>query len=233
MQNLSAEGGYKKTDKSKCLCGYSDKYPLCDNKHLRINEGFKKYWNYQVRTNPNHSNIEEVIPGIYIISDFISQDQVKEVMDFLKENKDNTLTIEDTDQNSKMMDNRIIDINDKGLSILDIDFNPIFNNLYSVLPIANIIKYEIGDVFPPHQDTSVYCPIESDWGLVLYINDDYEGGELYYTEKNITYRPKSGDLLIHGATKEFTHGTTPIISGTKYIATSFAFLFPRKHHPSV
>jgi CDGSH-type Zn-finger protein/predicted 2-oxoglutarate/Fe(II)-dependent dioxygenase YbiX len=228
MEHLGVEGGYIKTEKTQCICGYSANYPFCDNTHLKINEKFKKEWDYKIRAYPKHPNLQEVIPGIYIISDFISQDQVKEVMDFLRDNKNNTLRVDETNPNPKMMDNRLIDISGKGLSIADIDFSPLFDGLYSPLPIMNIMKYEIGEEFPPHQDTSVYCPIESDWGLVLYINDDFEGGELYYPEKNITYRPQSGDLVIHGATEEFAHGTTPITKGTKYVATSFAFLFPRK-----
>jgi len=214
-----------------CICGYSANYPICDKTHLKINEKLKKDWDYKVRSYPKHPDLEEVIPGIYIISDFISQDQVKEIMDFLRDNK-NTIKIDDKTHAGKSKKDRIIDITSKvkgeGLSILDIDFNPLFDNLYSALPITHIMKYEVGDVFPPHQDSSIQCPIESDWGLVLYINDDFEGGDLYYPEKNITYVPKSGDLVIHGATKEFSHGTTPIVSGTKYVATSFAFLFPRK-----
>ena len=228
MEKLGIEGGYSRTDKTECICGYSSNYPYCDNTHLKINEKFKKDWNYQIRTTPKHPNLEEVIPGIYIISDFISQDQVKEVMDFLKANKDNKFIVDEKSPNSKEIANRLVDIKDADLSIANIDFSPLFDDLYSPLPIMNIMKYEIGDLFHPHHDSSEYCPIESDWGLVLYINDDYEGGELYYPEKNITYVPQSGDLVIHGATKEFTHGTTPIISGTKYVATSFAFLFPRK-----
>ena len=211
-----------------CICGYSANYPICDKTHLKINEKLKKEWDYKVRSYPKHPDLEEVIPGIYIISDFISQDQVKEIMDFLRDNKNNTLNIDDKSHAGKSKKDRIIDIANKRLSILDIDFNPLFDGLYDALPIRNIMKYEIGDVFLPHQDSSIHCPIESDWGLVLYINDDFEGGELYYPEKNITYVPKSGDLVIHGATKEFSHGTTKIISGTKYVATSFAFLFPRK-----
>jgi len=212
----------------QCICGYSANYPLCDSTHLKVNEKFKKDWDYKIRSYPKHPNLEEVIPGIYIISDFISQDQVKEVMNFLRDNKNNTLNIDNKSHAGKSKKDRIIDIANKRLSILDIDFNPLFDGLYTTLPIRNIMKYEIGDVFHPHQDSSIHCPIESDWGLVLYINDDFEGGELYYPEKNITYVPKSGDLVIHGATKEFSHGTTKITSGTKYVATTFAFLFPRK-----
>jgi hypothetical protein len=212
----------------QCICGYSANYPLCDSTHLKVNEKFKKEWDYKIRSYPKHPDLEEVIPGIYVISDFISQDQVKEVMNFLRDNKNNTLEIDDKVHAGKSKKDRIIDISNKRLSILDIDLNPLFDGLYTTLPIRNIMKYEIGDVFLPHQDSSIHCPIESDWGLVLYINDDFEGGELYYPEKNITYVPKSGDLVIHGATKEFSHGTTKITSGTKYVATSFAFLFPRK-----
>jgi CDGSH-type Zn-finger protein len=83
MEHLDVEGGYRKTDKTRCICGYSSRYPFCDNTHLKINEKFKKDWDYKIRTTPKHPRLEEVIPGIYVISDFISQDQVKEVMDLL------------------------------------------------------------------------------------------------------------------------------------------------------
>lgn len=232
MSDIGHGGGFKRSEKTQCICGYSANYPLCDNTHLKINEKFKKDWDYKIRTYPKHPELQEVIPGIYIISDFISQDQVKEVMDFLQENKNNVFKLEETNPNSRMMANRIIDIVGKGLSIEDIDFDPIFDGLYSPLSIKNIMKYEIGEEFPSHHDSGEYCPIQSDWGLVLYINDNFEGGELFYPEKNITYVPKSGDLVIHGASEEFAHGTTPIISGTKYVATSFAFLFPRKDRQS-
>ena len=41
------EGGYKKTDQTRCICGYSANFPFCDNTHLTVNEKFKKDWDYK------------------------------------------------------------------------------------------------------------------------------------------------------------------------------------------
>ena len=40
MEKLGIEGGYSRTDKTECICGYSSNYPYCDNTHLKINEKF-------------------------------------------------------------------------------------------------------------------------------------------------------------------------------------------------
>jgi hypothetical protein len=54
------------------------------------------------------------------------------------------------------------------------------------------------------------------YGLVVYINDDYEGGEIFYTKQNITYKPKSGDLLIHSAENHCEHGVNPLKTNIRY-----------------
>jgi hypothetical protein len=78
----------------------------------------------------------------------------------------------------------------------------------------------------PHYDSD-YGPLDDDsritHGALFYINDDYEGGELVYTEKNIIFKPKANTLIIHGGAKEFTHGVKRVTSGERYTLSTFAF----------
>ena len=78
----------------------------------------------------------------------------------------------------------------------------------------------------PHYDSD-YGPLDDDsritHGALFYINDDYDGGELVYTQKGITFKPKANTLIVHGGAKEFTHGVKRVLSGERYTLSTFAF----------
>jgi hypothetical protein len=51
----------------------------------------------------------------------------------------------------------------------------------------------------------------------LYLNDDFEGGELLFKYKpDIVIKPKPGMLINIPVTKEFTHKVTPVTSGIRH-----------------
>ena len=58
----------------------------------------------------------------------------------------------------------------------------------------NFIKYGPGQHFQEHHDHgfSYNCTVS----LVAYVNDDYDGGELYFRLQNLTVKPEAGDLFI-------------------------------------
>jgi hypothetical protein len=47
-----------------------------------------------------------------------------------------------------------------------------------------------------------------DLSTIMYVNDDYLGGEVIFDEYGYSYKPKSGELLIFPS--YFAHGTNPI-----------------------
>ena len=58
------------------------------------------------------------------------------------------------------------------------------------------------------------------YGIVIYFNDNYLGGELEYPELGITIKPKAGSALIHGG--EVLHGSLPVIGNDpRYFSTIF------------
>lgn len=62
------------------------------------------------------------------------------------------------------------------------------------------------------------CAI-TEYGVVLYLNDCFNGGEIYYPDLNLEYKPVAGDLVIHHAMIE--HGVKKIIEGVRYTYTTF------------
>lgn len=56
----------------------------------------------------------------------------------------------------------------------------------------------------------------NDIATLIYLNSDYDGGEIYFPAYNISIKPNSGDLICFPDTPDFVHGVKPITKGTRY-----------------
>ena len=112
----------------------------------------------------------------------------------------------------------------------------------SGLPVENqeeihIVKYEIGGEYKPHHD---FFHVTEDYAAehianggnriksaLIYLNDDFEGGETEFPELNIIVKPELGKLVIWDnmvdGKLDYTsiHAGLPVKSGIKYIAVVF------------
>lgn len=78
-----------------------------------------------------------------------------------------------------------------------------------------------GKSYPPHVD-NVFQP-QVMHGAIFYINDGYEGGEVYYPELGLEIKPAANSLIIHPAKKEYLHGVREVTKGDRFAITFFAF----------
>jgi hypothetical protein len=78
----------------------------------------------------------------------------------------------------------------------------------------NFVKYGPGQHFQEHTDHgfSYNCVVS----LVGYVNDDYDGGEIYFRNQSLKIKPTAGDLFIFPSNYMYPHQAMPVISGTKY-----------------
>jgi hypothetical protein len=80
----------------------------------------------------------------------------------------------------------------------------------------NFVKYEgEGTHFNIHADhgPAYNCTVSA----VIYINDDYEGGDLKFPRlDNLVYKPKVGDIAVFPSNYIYEHASLPMQSGTKY-----------------
>jgi hypothetical protein len=78
----------------------------------------------------------------------------------------------------------------------------------------NFIKYGPGQHFQEHHDHgySYNCTVS----LVGYINDDYDGGELFFRLQGLNIKPEAGDLFVFPSNFMYPHRAMPVHSGTKY-----------------
>jgi len=57
--------------------------------------------------------------------------------------------------------------------------------------------------------------------VVLYLNDDYVGGELYFKNQNLTIKPLAGSIVVFPSVAPYYHESRRIIVGTKYMSPGF------------
>lgn len=55
------------------------------------------------------------------------------------------------------------------------------------------------------------------YSTVVYLNDDYSGGEIYFPNQGVEIKPKAGDMILFpSGGHEYFHGVNPITSGKRY-----------------
>lgn len=89
----------------------------------------------------------------------------------------------------------------------------------SLSPIS-ISKYFAGKSMGPHVDNYNDDPNKT-ISVVLYLNDNYEGGELNFPEQDICIKPEAGSLVIFPSIRPYYHESKTIISGVKYMTPGF------------
>jgi hypothetical protein len=80
----------------------------------------------------------------------------------------------------------------------------------------NFVKYDgPGTHFKVHADhgPTYVCTVSA----VIYLNDDYEGGEISFPRfNNLVIKPKAGDIVVFPSTYIYEHASEDMISGVKY-----------------
>jgi len=95
-----------------------------------------------------------------------------------------------------------------------------FGLSYERVAIAN---YKKGDSFKLHAD-AVYAReegIRSAFSILIYLNDDFQGGETAFPDLRRVVRPEAGTAIVFGHTHR--HAGRPVLSdGVKYALHLFA-----------
>lgn len=97
----------------------------------------------------------------------------------------------------------------------------------------NFVKYEgAGTHFKVHADhgPAYVCTVS----IVAYLNDDYDGGEIYFPRFDLTIKPEPGDVVIFPSTYIYEHASQPMKSGTKYsvvVMTDYNDRGNLRYHP--
>lgn len=61
----------------------------------------------------------------------------------------------------------------------------------------------------------------NEYASVVYWNDDYSGGEIYFENPRISIRPESGMLIFFPCSASYAHGVSRVHHGERIVSTHF------------
>jgi hypothetical protein len=161
-------------------------------------------------------------PDIYEIEDFVSVDEQTAILEYCKTLDEAEWWKSDNPEYEKgfffgkqklgELPQVFRDINKK--------VKDIFDDVMYVDDVS-LQRHPSGNFMEVHKD---YWNKEIDYyiryGIVIYYNDEYTGGEIHYPSLEFSHKPKARSLVMHGG--NIPHGTKKVTSdGYRYFSTSF------------
>ena len=155
--------------------------------------------------------------NIFIIKNFINILMLKKINKYLKTSKWTTLD-ESPYRNLIWDNNQHLIKDDKILKYLLFKTKKLFPDRKKTDP--NVIsRFKNKSHMGPHVDNPGDNNLE--FGCVIYLNDNYDGGEIFYPELNIKYKPKAGSLICHPSKSPYLHEVLPVYNGNRFIISFF------------
>lgn len=120
------------------------------------------------------------------------------------------------DDTRKLLEPVINLIHEPYLKILDIWYEKTGNKKLDYVSKNYMLKkYNTGGSIGTHIDINPEDPQNTmDWSALFYLNDDYVGGEIEFTDLDITLKPAAGSALIFPTTAP--HMAFEVTEGNKY-----------------
>jgi hypothetical protein len=187
------------------------------------------------RTVSGSLTADEVAPGVHVISNALDEDELKYLndlcrrttqeewasfydgWDFSKEEESVAQTYRDY-----WFDKSLLINNESFCEKLIEKVRPFFGDGYDLPVFAEVHRQKIGDGMDEHCDMGSRSDLLR--SMLFYLNDDYEGGELYFPLLNFEYKPKPGDFITFPSYEKYTHGVRPVLSGSsRYVMAGFAW----------
>ena len=187
-----------------------------------------------------------LLTNILIAPNVISKEGVAFIIEHAKRQQKEDLSVFDPEQSNKsgntkfsvdkkVRDTQMIDLEDIAGEIIDLFRNVVTNviNPFSEFEVKDselpqLLHYGVDGHYMPHCDgESLWKPpgnepliwrksTDRDLSTVLFLNDDFEGGDFVFPEFRVRVRPEPGMLVCFPSTHEYLHGVEPVTKGTRY-----------------
>jgi hypothetical protein len=196
-------------------------------------------------------DVEEPMPNLFIIKNFLSDTQQKTLLDYIKslsqedwehEYRENLkkfcLVKFGTDDVQKLVKEGKFEVtenwSDKNFHLVNNGTLIIQKICLSLTKIINSFLPEDIEIRGPGTAQRQYAGVpltahydqytdpSIQYAAIIYLNDDYVDGELFFPNKNFEIKPPVKSLIIFPGTEEFTHGVkAPGEGPIRYVLPSF------------
>lgn len=66
-----------------------------------------------------------------------------------------------------------------------------------------------------------FSSIFIEYAVLLYLNEDYQGGEIYFPEYGLEIKPEKNELIFFPGTEYYLHGVKEVVSGHRLVMQNF------------
>ncbi len=107
---------------------------------------------------------------------------------------------------------------------------PYFGREIDWMTYPTVLKYRAGGLYKTHADSEHWDKharrwvrgLDRDFSLLLYVNDDYEGGTLYFPNFDFRLTPGAGMLVAFPSDHRYMHAAETLVSGERFALVSWA-----------
>lgn len=195
--------------------------------------------------------IDNPLSYILIRPNVINEQGLKEIRDHIENTKKTDLSVFDPQKSNEtggkewivdktMRDTQHVEMGPIQPKIIDLFkntvkevINPFYGIEISQSEMPQILSYGLGGHYKPHIDSESLWQtpdgeliwkksIDRDLSIVMYLNDDYEGGDFVFPDLKIRVRPEPGMMICFPSNHHYKHGVEPVTKGQRYSIVCWA-----------
>jgi predicted 2-oxoglutarate/Fe(II)-dependent dioxygenase YbiX len=195
--------------------------------------------------------IDNPLTYVLIKPNVINEQGLKEIREHIERTKKTDLSVFDPQKSNQtggkewivdksMRDTQHVEMGplyDKIVQLFRDTVREVINPFYGIevhqSEVPQILSYGIGGHYRPHIDGESLWQapdgeviwkksIDRDLSMVMYINDDYEGGEFVFPDLKIRIKPEPGMLICFPSNRHYKHGVEPVTKGKRYSIVCWA-----------
>lgn len=195
--------------------------------------------------------IDNPLSYILIKPNVINETGLTEILNHVKSSEATDLSVFDPEKSNNtgttewiidktMRDTQFIDYEPIQSKIIDLFknsvkevINPFYDIEISQSEMPQMLSYGIGGHYKPHIDAESLWKtpegeliwkksIDRDLSIVMFLNDDFDGGDFIFPELKVRVRPEPGMMVCFPSNHHYRHGVEPVTKGTRYSIVCWA-----------
>jgi predicted 2-oxoglutarate/Fe(II)-dependent dioxygenase YbiX len=195
--------------------------------------------------------IDNPLSYILIKPNVINEQGIQEILNHVRSSEATDLSVFDPDKSNetggiewivdkKMRDTQFVDyepIQDKIIDLFKNVVKEVINPFYGIevseSEMPQMLSYGIGGHYRPHIDGESLWQtpegeliwkksIDRDLSIVMFLNDDFEGGDFVFPDLKVRVRPEPGMMVCFPSNHHYKHGVEPVTNGKRYSIVCWA-----------
>ena len=178
--------------------------------------------------NAGFLNVEEVADNIFYVKNFLSKEEIKFSIDLIKQIQEKQWT-ELNKHHNESFHNKFYDHNNNTINSF------IQEKIYKIKPnLPGVVVHGFNRILRQLPKNHMEAHVDEindqpngairEYAFVVYLNDDYEGGELSYLNLGIQIKPEAGSIMIFKTGPDYLHEVKTVLGdNARYCLPGFMF----------